>query len=206
MNPSTRLEILKRLKNDYRFKTDTGAVMRGGKCPTCGGKELYVYTEKPWVVRCGRLNKCGVEFPTKELYPDLFDDWSNRYKQTAEDPHAAAKAYLRDARGLNIVKLAGAYTQELFQHWETKATSATVRFAMPCSYGPDSAHNGAGGWWERLIDQPQRFVHHRALGFGNANVWHRDELQHTFVFAVRIDHAFGPRFLSCGEDWLHDQA
>ncbi len=180
MYEATRLEILKRLKADYRFKSDTGAVMRGGTCPLCKGKELYVYSEKPWVVRCGRLNKCGVELPTKELYADLFDNWSNRHKQTPEDPHAAAKAYLRDGRGLNIVKLAGTYTQELFQHWETKATSATVRFAMPCAYGADSRHNGAGGWWERLIDQPQRFGKQKAnmpkgWKYGG-HIWHHSDL------------------------------
>jgi Toprim-like len=173
---ATRLEILKRLKNDYRFKTDTGAVMRGGTCPVCKGKELYIYTDAPWVARCGRLNKCGVELPTKELYADLFDNWSDRHKQTPQEPHAAAKAYLRDGRGLNVVKLAGVYSQELFQHWETKATSATVRFPMPCNYGPDSRHNGVAGWWERLIDRPQRFGKQKAnmpKGWKYAgHVWH----------------------------------
>jgi hypothetical protein len=157
MHEPTRLEILKRLKADYKFKTDTGSILRGGECPECKGKELYIYTEKPWLLKCGRLNKCGQDWSTKDLYEDLFDNWSERHKTTPEEPNAAAKAYLRDGRGLNIVKLANTYTQELYQDWESKATSATVRFPMPCHYGQGSQHNGSPGWWERLIDRPQRF-------------------------------------------------
>jgi hypothetical protein len=158
MFEATRLEVLKRLHADYKFKTDAKQiVMRGGVCPSCHKKELYIYTEKPWTMRCGRLDKCGAEFPIKELYDDLFNNWSERHKQTPADPHAAAKAYLRDGRGLNVAKLSGAYTQEIYQDWESKATSATVRFAMPCNYGAGCTHNGQVGWWERIIDRPQRF-------------------------------------------------
>jgi Toprim-like len=186
---ATRLEILKRLKSDYRFKTDTGSVMRGGQCPECKGKELYVYTDKPWVVRCGRLNKCGREFATKELYADLFDNWSDRYRQTPDDPNAAAKAYLRDGRGLNVVKLTGAYTQELYKDWESEATSATVRFAMPCHYATDSRHNGQAGWWERIIDRPQRFGKKKAnmpkgWKYGG-HVWYHPALSIAELAAAR---------------------
>lgn len=154
-----RLEILKRLKQDYRFKTDSGSWLRGGKCPACDHKELYINADAPWVLRCGRSNKCGEEWSTKSLYDDLFNNWSERYKQTPEEPDAAAKAYLRDGRGLNVVKLAGCYTQELYRDWETQATSGTVRFTMPCNYGPDApeATRGTAGYWERIIDQPKRF-------------------------------------------------
>lgn len=159
MHEATRLEIVKRLKADRElaFKSTGGDVFRGGKCPDCKAKETYIYTSNPWMLRCGRLEKCGHEFPIKERYSDLFDNWSKNHQQTPENPNAAAKAYLQDGRGLNVVKLAGTFSQELYQDWESKATSATVRFPLPCHYAAGSPHNGAPGWWERLIDQPQRF-------------------------------------------------
>lgn len=180
MQEATRLEILKRLKSDYRFKSDTGKVLRGGRCPECNGKELFIYTDTPRLLLCGRLNQCGERFEIKSLYPDLFDNWSDRFKQSREDPHAAAKAYLRDGRGLNIVKLAGAYTQEVYHDFETKATSATVRFAIPANYGAGCPHNGEAGWWERIIDRPERFGKRKAnmpkgWRYGG-HVWHHPGL------------------------------
>ena len=103
MDETLRQEILKRLKTDFFSKGKTGGDRwSGGKCPKCpgnGGKELYVYTANPWTVVCGRENRCGARIPVKELYSDLFDNWSDRHKQTEQDPHAAARAYLRDGRG-----------------------------------------------------------------------------------------------------------
>jgi Toprim-like len=82
----------------------------------------------------------------KELYPDLFDDWSKRYERTDKDPNAAADAYLRQARGLNAVRLKGAYTQEHYQDKTRNIGSATIRFPIT-----------ADCWWERIIDRPARF-------------------------------------------------
>lgn len=148
MDDTLRKTILDRLKRDYAFTSAAPGARRwsGGKCPACGKKELYVYTENPWVVACGREDKCGQKWTVKDLYDDLFDNWSDRHPQTEKDPNAAAKAYLRDARGLNVVKLAGCYAQEWYQDRRIGQGTATVRFALP-----------GGGWWERLIDRPQRF-------------------------------------------------
>ncbi|MXO66275.1 toprim domain-containing protein [Altericroceibacterium endophyticum] len=146
MDDKLRQDILARLQRDYKFRSTSGPWMRGGRCPDCRGKELYISTEKPWVLRCGRENKCGHEWSTRDLYSELFDNWSDRHPQRPDDPHAAAKAYLRDARGLNVVKLAGAFSQENYFDRKANAGSATVRFQMP-----------EGGWWERLIDRPHRF-------------------------------------------------
>lgn len=157
MDQNIRFEIINRLKSDYRMKEASGDWLRQGKCPNCSGKELYIKSDHPYMLRCGRLNKCGMEWSTKELYSDLFDNWSNRFKQTAQDPHAAAKAYLRDARGLNIANLSGAYSQELYQDYNSQQTSATVRFPMPCHYGEGFSQNGQLGYWERIIDRPYRF-------------------------------------------------
>ncbi|MDR3300769.1 MAG: toprim domain-containing protein, partial [Candidatus Accumulibacter sp.] len=102
--------------------------------------------EHPWVLRCGRLNKCGAEFHVKELYPDLFNDWSRLYPVTPQSATATADAYLRDGRGFDLKMLKGWYTQESYFDQKTHAASATVRFAL----GGDIA-------WERLIDRPERF-------------------------------------------------
>jgi len=169
MNETLRNTILQRLKRDYKFRDTNGDWLRGGKCPACNAKELYIHVESPWVLRCGRLNKCGQEWSVKDLYDDLFDNWSERHKQTAEDPHAAARAYLRDARGLNITKLARCYTQEWHQNKKLSIGSATVRFPMP-----------DGGYWERLIDRPERFGKKKAnLPWGykyGGHVWHHPSL------------------------------
>lgn len=167
MDEKLRKSILDRLKVDYQF-TSTGHNARrwsGGRCPSCGGKELYVYTDTPWTVSCGRENRCGEKWNVKDLYDDLFNNWSDKHPQTPEDPHAAAKAYLRDSRGLNVALLGGHFSQETYHDRHLNATSATVRFPMPDD-----------GWWERLIDQPQRFGKKKAnFKYGykyRGHAWH----------------------------------
>lgn len=167
MDDKLRQTILQRLKADYAFISSAQGARRwsGGKCPACGKKELYVYTEMPWVISCGRESRCGQKWTVKDLYDDLFNNWSDRHQQSPEDPHAAAKAYLRDGRGLNIVRLAGCYTQENYSDRRLNAHSATVRFPLPND-----------GWWERLIDQPQRFGKKKAnIKYGyryRGQAWH----------------------------------
>ena len=169
MDDKLRQNILSKLRTEYKFPKSNGRVMRGGKCPNCGGKELYVYTDAPWVMKCGRENKCGHEWSVRDLYPDLFDNWSDRHPQTPEDPHAAAKAYLRDERGLNTVKLANCYSQEFYFDRKLNAGSATIRFALP-----------NGGWWERLIDRVYRFGKKKAnIKYGysyKGHAWHHPSL------------------------------
>jgi hypothetical protein len=145
MQPDLHREVLHRLKADYAFK-ERGTYLREGRCPACDKKELWTGVEKPWVLRCGRENRCGETFAVKELYPDLFDDWSKRYERTEERPHAAADAYLRNARRLDLTGLRGAFAQEHYRDEKLGIGSATVRFPLP-----------GGGYWERLIDQPGRF-------------------------------------------------
>lgn len=139
-------EILPRLDRDFAFKHAPGGWLRQGKCPSCGKKELYTHAEKPWVLRCGRLNKCGAEIHVKEQYPELFDNWSSRYERTAEAPNAAADAYLQSARGFDLGKIAGWYSQEYYKDNKLGIGSATVRFPL-----------ANGDYWERIIDQPHRF-------------------------------------------------
>ncbi|PKV14779.1 bifunctional DNA primase/helicase [Xanthomonas prunicola] len=156
--------MLSRLERDYGLKHRSGTeYMRGGKCPSCSKKELYTNHLKPWVVKCGRQSKCGRELHVKDLYDDLFDDWSKRFQPTPAAPNAAADAYLQFSRGFDLAPLKGLYTQDSHYDRKISAGTATVRFALI-----------KGGWWERLIDRPHRFGKQKARfapGQSYAGVW-----------------------------------
>ncbi|HZS81188.1 MAG TPA: toprim domain-containing protein [Herbaspirillum sp.] len=156
MNQDLQRDVLERL-SEFKFRKEQRGYLRGGTCPSCHKKELYTHADHPWVVRCGRLNHCGWEGHVKELYPDLFEKWSERYPSTPENrnPNAAADAYLKFGRGFDLAKIQGAYTQEQYFDRDLRIGSVTVRFSM------------ANGYWERLIDQPQRFGKKKArFSFG----------------------------------------
>lgn len=153
MQADTLKDVLSRLKTDYGFK-EKGRYLQEGKCPACGKSELFTWKDKPFVLRCGRENRCGETFPVKPLYPEIFDDWSKRHVRTAENPHAAADAYLQHARGFDLMGLRGCYTQEVYHDRALGISSATVRFPVP---------GAPGTYWERLIDQPQRFGKKKAV-------------------------------------------
>lgn len=148
MRQDLHREILSRLTRDYGMKPKgkDGKWLQGGRCPSCGQKELFTSAESPWLLKCGRENKCGATYHVKDVYRDLFESWSDRYKAEPTNPNAAADAYLQYGRGFDMKRLRGLYTQESYYSGEAKAGSATVRFALDC-----------GSWWERLIDRPERF-------------------------------------------------
>lgn len=190
MQPALRTKVIERLKRDYSFRRTGDDYLREGKCPSCKGKELWINAQHPWVLRCGRLNKCGQEWSIKDLYEDFFNNWSQEHPATEQNPNAAAKAYLADGRGLNTVKLADCFSQELYQDWNTRATSATVRFPIACSYpGYPTDHDGKAGWWERLIDRPQRFGKKKAnmpKGWSyRGHVWHNPKLAMDDVLTTK---------------------
>ncbi|KAG0166197.1 hypothetical protein DFQ30_007468 [Apophysomyces sp. BC1015] len=131
-------------------------------CPICGKKELFTHADQPWVIRCGRANKCGWESHVKELYSDLFENWSQRFPAAEASPHASADAYMQFARGFDLARVRGWYTQESYHDARLNAGSATVRFALPNTY------------WERLIDRPERFGKQKARfqpGGSYAGTW-----------------------------------
>lgn len=157
MNVTIQQEVVRRLINDFSFK-EREQYLQQGVCPACHKKELFTSIEKPWMLKCGRENKCGKEILVKELYRDIFEDWSKRYQPTPETPNATAEAYLREARGLDTSKLAGCYTQGTFI--KNNLGSATVKFKL-----------ANGSCWERIIDQPDRF-NQKANFIGNyAGYW-----------------------------------
>ncbi len=136
--------ITQRLLADYDFKPKSNWLQQG-RCPACGKKELFTHAEHPWVLRCGRLNRCAWEGHVKEIYADLFNSWSERFPLQKNNPNAAADAYMQYARGFDLKHIKGWYTQEQYYSATLKAGSATVRFAVGETF------------WERLIDQPERF-------------------------------------------------
>lgn len=143
-------EILKGLKHQFQFRKTRGDWMQEGKCPQCGKWEAFAAATDPKIVRCGRSDRCGWEDSVRNLLPDLFEDWSNRFKSTEDNPNAAADAYLQHERGLDMRFLRGTYSQELFREGKTGQTSATIRFQVARDL-LDVA------WWERIIDRPGRF-------------------------------------------------
>ncbi|AOE85860.1 toprim domain-containing protein [Pseudomonas sp. TCU-HL1] len=152
MRDALRGELLQRLQADYGLQEVKGTLyLRKGTCPACGQRELYCRSDSPWTVHCGRESKCGQQWHVKELYEDLFDDWSDRVPATDQQPTATARAYLEFARGFHLELIEGWFSQEQFWHRELGEGSATVRFALE-----------KGGYWERLIDRPHRFGKQKA--------------------------------------------
>ncbi len=128
---NTRLqeEITAKLIADYRF-VERGDWLRRGKCPQCKYSELYTNKENPWTLKCGRQNKCGTELHIKDLYPDLFEKFNDRYPPTREKPNATADAYMEYSRGLDPERMKGWYKQEAYQNPRGIGAqgTATVRF------------------------------------------------------------------------------
>lgn len=147
MRPELHRDIINRLA-EFGFKNPKNGWLHGGKCPSCGKKELYTHYDNPWVLRCNRINNCGYEAHIKDIYPDLFNSWSDRYQPCPENghnPNAAADAYLAQARGFDLDRIKGWYSQESYYDSRKNIGSATVRFPA------------CGSWWERIIDKPERF-------------------------------------------------
>ncbi|RON97728.1 bifunctional DNA primase/helicase [Pseudomonas fluorescens] len=95
---------------------------------------------------CGRESKCAQRWHLKDIYEDLFDDWSKRAPSSEQFPIATARAYLEFARGFRFELIQGWFSQETYFSEALNAGSATVRFTLE-----------KGGYWERLIDRPHRF-------------------------------------------------
>lgn len=154
MSPSLRADLISRLTGTGYEGKLKGEYINRIECPSCHHKEAWAYASEPWVVFCGRSNSCGDKNHVKDLFPDFFEDWSERYKPKANerpDPLAVARAYLREGRGFNTDRLKGLYTQEWYQDQTRNIGSATVRFDL-----------GGNAYWERLIDRPHRFGKQKA--------------------------------------------
>ncbi len=134
-------EIIDCLLNDGILNLkDKGGILREGTCPECSKKTVWIGKTQPWMLRCDREAKCGYTETIKERYPELFQNWQQRYPVTQTNPHATAQAYMQYKRGLDKPGFKALYTQG--QHRLKNGTYApTVKFDL-CP----------GITWERLIE------------------------------------------------------
>jgi len=144
-DPASEAEIVAELKNDPNFNfKHKGTFLTCGVCPQCGKKELYVSKDKPWRVCCSRLNKCGYSESTREIYPHLFNRYTERFPATPEDPNATANAYMAHNRRFDLEKIGDWFDQEHYRLPDSAEVAATVRFYL------DQPRTR---YWERLIDK-----------------------------------------------------
>lgn len=154
MHETLRAKVLPKLEADFGLKHMRGTnYMRKGKCPahSCGKNTLYTHYDSPWMLICGRPEACNHRVHVKDIYPELFNDWSDQAPATADNPTATAQAYLQFARGFRLELINGWFSQEYYWDSKLKIGSATVRFPLD-----------KGGYWERLIDRPERFGKQKA--------------------------------------------
>lgn len=137
-----RHDVVEALKNDREldFKKVNDKYFAKGTCPNCGEERLFISREKPYLLKCNRENFCKFEEKTRERYSYLFENLSKRFPKTEENPNATADAYLQRARGFDVAKLAGWYTQGR-RKMKSEAWADTVRFPV------------CDGYWERIIDE-----------------------------------------------------
>lgn len=148
-SPSVNIsEVVEALRTDPQFNfTDSGKMLIKGKCPSCGKNELFISKEKPWVVKCNRLNKCGYEEATRDLYPEIFTNFSKRYPATEKEPNRTADAFLGIDRGFDLSRIRGWYEQQSYQLPGTTEFCNTVRFYIDAE---------RTRYWERLIDKTKK--------------------------------------------------
>ncbi|SDG27510.1 Toprim-like [Onishia taeanensis] len=153
MNASLRQDILARLMADMEA-IERGPYLQKVRCPSCHKREAYIAADAPWMLKCGRENNCGDQRHVKELFPELFASWTERYQpqdgQAATSTTPVADGYLRDGRGFELERIQGWYSQDNYWKHGVGGTT-TVRFALP-----------GGAYWERLLDKPERFGKQKA--------------------------------------------
>ncbi len=140
--------VLNNLVRDYGFKSSGNGYLINGTCPDCSKRELFTDSNKPFTLKCNRLNKCGYEETIKDIYPEVFEDLTKKHPATKEDPRVTAKVYLSQVRGFDLARINGWYDQDVKFDAPTGTGSATVRFYL------DKAKTR---FWERIIDYADVF-------------------------------------------------
>lgn len=134
MRPDVLAEVVSRLKSEFQMR-EAGEWLRRGKCPSCGSKELFINAKRPFVLRCGRENNCGWSATMRELFPDAFGRFNERFPATTADPNATADAYMSAVRGFPLSQIRGWYRQGRFSHPHGDRSTATVVFDIDRSSG-----------------------------------------------------------------------
>ncbi|SEH99832.1 toprim domain-containing protein [Pseudomonas asplenii] len=136
-------DVVPELQHDkelgFQSKDESLEYFNKGICPGCGERTIYVSKLKPFQIKCNRLNQCGYEEKTRERYRYLFENLSDRFPSTVDNPNATADAYLQRTRGFEIKRITGWYDQARRQMADG-SYAATVRFPL------------CDGYWERIID------------------------------------------------------
>lgn len=187
-------EVVQALLTDarFQFRESKKGYLYGGPCPGCGKKELFISTEKPWVLKCNRLNKCGWEEQTRDLLPDLFTNLTERFPPTDAEPNRTADAYLGMNRGFDLSRIRGWYEQGTYQYPNSNDFTPTVRFYLDADRKV---------FWQRLIKpRPNSGGKARFHGEYRGMVWMPPDMeleQGDRVFIVEgIFHAIG--LIHCG--------
>ena len=130
-----------------KFK-DKGQYLRDGECPECGKRELYVRKSQPWRIACSRESKCGYAESARELVPELFTNYVERFPKSDENPNATADAYLSHNRQFDLLKIRGCYEQATeyveLEKGKGKVYVESIRFYL----NPQRTR-----YWSRLIDK-----------------------------------------------------
>lgn len=146
-------EIVQALLQDSALQLEDGhdGYLRKGVCPSCGQNKLFIKSSEPWVLKCGRENKCSWTSTTRELLPDLFNKFTKNHPPTPETPHATADAYLAINRMFDLSKIRGMYELATanFKDGEENGkpifgTAPSVRFYL---------NEDRNIWWERFIEK-----------------------------------------------------
>ncbi|UUA73069.1 toprim domain-containing protein [Cellvibrio sp. QJXJ] len=137
-------QIVEALLNDAQLaftKTSSSKKLWGGTCPDCKKKEVFISLEKPYQLKCNRLDNCGYQQSTRERYSHLLENLSEKYPVTESDPNATAKAYMSMVRGFPLIKTESWFEQGVVI-LPNGRYAPTVRFLL-----------WDGFWWDRLINK-----------------------------------------------------
>ena len=122
----------------------TETKLSGVLCPGCRdeGREAYVFTDNPHVIHCPRGNHCMPSHRTRDVpeLSHLYQNFSKRHPASKADPHATARAWLEQVRGLDVASLTGRLGPDWFSQgvW-TDQRGEFKGMAMPTvffTFGP----------------------------------------------------------------------
>lgn len=92
-----RKEVVEALENDLEldFQDIGKKYLQKGKCPKCGERSLYIARNQPHQLKCNRLNQCQLEEKTRERYRYLFENLSERFPKTEQNPNPTCRGCCR---------------------------------------------------------------------------------------------------------------
>jgi hypothetical protein len=142
-------DVVESLEKDLSFKFKrSGKYLNSGNCPECGKKSVWIEIEKPITVRCNHKNNCGYEESVRDIYPDIFENFSERFPATPEEPNATARAYIEHVRQFPLLKV-GDWFEQAARPLPGGSYAPVVRFQL-----------WGGFYWDRVINK----THERELG------------------------------------------